>query len=161
MNATLSTIRLLAMDADGVLTDGGLYAGTDEIIMRFNIKDGLGIRRLIESGVRCAVISGRHSRCLENRCRELGIEEYHGAVDDKLSVAEAIVGRMNLDFSQLAYIGDDLPDLPLLRRAGFAAAPADAVAAVRRECDWVSHQDGGRGAVRELSDLILSSRLEG
>ena len=157
----LGHIGMLAMDADGVLTDGGLYFSGADILVRFDSKDGHGIRALMASGIAVAVISGRkRSAALADRCQQLGIDSCQCGVEDKLACAEGLLAGRGLGFESLAYIGDDIPDLPLLKRAGFAAAPADAVGAVREACDWVSSLPGGRGAVRELCDLILDARAK-
>ncbi len=157
----LEPIRLLVLDVDGVLTDGTLtYSASGEEAKSFSVRDGLGIRLLVTSGVQVAVISGRRSAAVLIRCAELGIEDgfvVQGCAD-KAAALDAIVARLGLDDRQVAAIGDDLNDLPLLTRVGFAACPSDAAPEVAAVADLVCGSAGGRGAVREVAELVLKAQ---
>ena len=157
--ARLRRIRLLVLDVDGVLTDGGLYYGPDgEEWKRFHVHDGLALARAVAAGFPVAVVSSRRSAAVARRCAELGLADVHQGVADKLGVYEDLRARHGCRNAEVACMGDDLPDLPLLRRAGLAVAPADAVPVVRRTARWVSQAPGGRGAVREVLEAILRAR---
>lgn len=154
----LEPVRLLVLDVDGVLTDGGLtYSSQGQDIKTFSVRDGLGIRLLLEAGVQVAVISGRTSEAVAIRCAELGIRSEYVILGstDKVADLESLEERLDLVDLEVAAMGDDLPDLPLLERAVFTACPADAAPEVMAVCDLVCGASGGRGAVREFIELIL------
>jgi 3-deoxy-D-manno-octulosonate 8-phosphate phosphatase (KDO 8-P phosphatase) len=152
-------IRLLVLDVDGVLTDGRLYYGPrGEALKVFHVHDGHGIVRLQRAGVAVAVISGRRSPMVRTRCRELGVRHVFQGVSEKLPVLERLLKRLKITAAECACIGDDLPDLPLMERAGLSFAVADAVAAVRARADRTTRARGGRGAVREVCELLLRGR---
>ena len=157
----LEPIRLLVLDVDGVLTDGILvYTSEGEEARRFNVRDGLAIRLLRKAGIDVAVISGRSSRVVTLRCQELGIEEpliLQGS-RDKSAHLDQLESRLGLVDGQVAAMGDDLPDLPMLDRVGFAACPADAAPEVAAACHLVCGAEGGRGAVREVAELLLKAQ---
>lgn len=158
--ATARGVRLLGLDVDGVLTDGRLlFLDTGEGGKSFHVRDGQGLRSLQDAGVQVAIITGRRSAAVEHRARELGITELHQGIGEKGSVWAAVQARLGVPPSACAYMGDDLPDLPCLAASALAACPADAVDAVRAASHFVSRQPGGLGAVRELCDLLLASRL--
>lgn len=149
-------VRAVLLDVDGVLTDGGLYYGADgEVLKRFHTLDGQGLKLLAHAGVAVAVISGRESAALRRRLADLGVVHVHLGVSGKLAVAEALLQELQLAWKQVAAMGDDWPDLPLLARAGFACAPPGAHAQARALADHVTASAGGQGAVRELCDLLL------
>jgi 3-deoxy-D-manno-octulosonate 8-phosphate phosphatase (KDO 8-P phosphatase) len=152
-------LRLMAFDVDGVLTDGALYL-TDggEEMKRFHTLDGLGLKLLAGAGVEVALITGRSSRVVANRAAELGIRHLFQGADDKLAALEGLRAQLGLALSACGYMGDDLPDLPLLVRCGFAATVPDAPEAVRARAHYVSRRPGGRGAVREVCEVILAAR---
>ena len=153
------SIRLLVLDVDGVLTDGKLYYGGDGVELKaFNIQDGLGLRLLRASGVEVAIITGRTSRAVELRAQNLGVAQLFQGVSDKLAVFEQLLARMQLDSSATAAMGDDLPDLPVLRRCGFAACVPEAPALVRSHAHYVTERKGGCGAVREVCELLMSAQ---
>lgn len=157
--ALAQRVRCVIFDVDGVFTDGLIYcddAGREHCA--FYIRDGLGVRRLLKAGVGVGVLSGRQSEATARRMRYLGVEEVHLGVDDKLGVFEQILRSRGVKPEEVAYMGDDLVDLPVLERCGFACAPADACAEVKRAVHWKSGAVGGRGAVRELCELILRER---
>ena len=149
-------MRVAFFDVDGVLTDGGLYFSADgETIKRFHVLDGYGIGLLRDSGIVPIVISGRDSEALRVRLRALGIDEVHCGVKDKAQVAEACLDTLQVAWSQTAVIGDDWPDLPLIRRCRFSAAPPNAHAEVQAAVDVVTRRPGGHGAARDFCDLLL------
>jgi 3-deoxy-D-manno-octulosonate 8-phosphate phosphatase (KDO 8-P phosphatase) len=154
----LDPVRLVVLDIDGVLTDGSLiYSAAGEDRKAFSVRDGLAIRLLLEAGIEVAVISGRASGAAAARCTDLGIrpELVVLGARDKAAELDRLEGRLDLVDLEVAAMGDDLPDLPLLARVGFTACPADAVPEVAAICDLVCGAGGGRGAVRELAELIL------
>jgi 3-deoxy-D-manno-octulosonate 8-phosphate phosphatase (KDO 8-P phosphatase) len=157
-------IRLVGLDVDGVLTDGGIYLGAaasgERVEMkRFEITDGLGIRLLKEAGIEVAIVTGRESDAVRLRAEELGIVECHqDRSAAKLPIMRSLVERLGLTWEDVAFLGDDLPDLPLLRRVGLPAAVGNAVPEVRAEARWVARKQGGAGAVREFAEALLKSR---
>lgn len=147
--------KMLVMDVDGTLTDGRLYYSADgEAMKAFDVKDGYGLVSYIKAGGIPVVITGRRSEIVEQRCRELGITEVYQGASDKLEVLKETAQRMNVLPADIAYIGDDLNDLDGMHFCGFSACPSDAVDAVRLAADHVCRHEGGRGAVREVVDLI-------
>ncbi len=160
--AKLKKIRMLLLDVDGVLTDGRIMYGmlglTNINLLIFDAHDGFGIRRAIESGLRIGVITGRTSKIVKRRVRELGIMDFYQGYNDKLPAFEKIKRAYGLKDDKLAYLGDDLLDLQLLEAVGFSAAPKTALPEVKNVVDYVTKADGGRGAVREVIDLILRAQ---
>lgn len=155
----LATVRLLALDVDGVLTDGTLYYGADgEVLKRFHVRDGLGIRLLHGAGIALAVISARESAPLARRVRDLKIRHACFGVENKGEALDRVSAELGLDRSAVAYAGDDLIDIPAMRRAGVAITVQDGHELVRRHADWVTAAPGGRGAVREIADGLLAAR---
>jgi len=156
IKANIPNLKLLLLDVDGVLTDGrvGLLAGGEEIKF-FSIYDGIALRMLQTSGWKVGFLSGRSSRVVEDRARELEVEIVVQGSKDKAGDLEKILKRTGLQASQVAYVGDDLPDIPVLKRVGFAATPANAPEAVRLCAHYVSERCGGDGAVREVVELLL------
>lgn len=153
-------IKLLLLDVDGVLTDGTIsYTGADLESKTFNVKDGLGIRMLISAGIQVAVVTGRSSAALVRRCRELGITPVYEGIGDKGVLLYDILKATSVDSPlAVAFIGDDLPDIPLLKKVGLPIAVADAHPEVKRAARIVTSAGGGRGAVREICELILKGR---
>jgi 3-deoxy-D-manno-octulosonate 8-phosphate phosphatase (KDO 8-P phosphatase) len=152
-------VRVAIFDVDGVLTDGALnYTDTGEEMKAFSVLDGHGIRMLQEGGVAAAIISGRSSRALAARARNLGIELLIQGASDKLAAFSEILGRCGVTAESCAFVGDDLPDLPVMARCGLAVAVPDAPAPVRRQAQYVTRARGGRGAVREFCEIILRAR---
>jgi 3-deoxy-D-manno-octulosonate 8-phosphate phosphatase (KDO 8-P phosphatase) len=163
ITARARRIELLLTDCDGVLTDGSLFYSFDgkrvlEGLKVFHIHDGQGLKLAHEAGLKLGVISGRVSPALAARARELQIDHLHQGINDKLNVYEQIKKTEGLTDDQIAYIGDDLPDLEPMRRAGLAVAVADAVSEIRDASHYVTQRPGGRGAVRETIELILRSQ---
>ena len=152
-------IKLLRLDVDGTLTDGQLiYGPGGETYKSFNVKDGLGIYLIQKEGIQVGLISGRYSKVVEDRARELGISFVWQSVRDKLDLFKKILKEFHLEAEEVAFMGDDLNDLSLLKKAGFSAATGDASREVQEVVDFVSKRDGGKGAVREFIDLIQAKR---
>ena len=152
-------IRLLALDVDGVLTDGCLYFTEDgQEIKTFDSQDGHGIKLLQKTGIVCAIITGRTSQLVERRARNLGITLLLQGREDKLVALKELSEQLSIPLEEMAYVGDDWPDLPAIRAAGLGVAVANAHREVRRYADFVSLATGGRGAVREVCDLILEAQ---
>lgn len=157
------SIRVVLLDFDGVLTDGRIIQGSGGLDVRvFDVRDGMGIQLARAAGLDVGIVSGRTSRVLTDRAAELGIHEVHQGVGDKASCLGEIAGRLGAATNEICFMGDDLIDLPAMRRAGFAAAPADAMPEVRKQAHYVTSRPGGRGAVRELVEVVLraSGRLD-
>ncbi len=152
-------IKYLILDVDGVMTDGGLYYSADGVeLKRFNAQDGYGIVRARECGLGIGIISGRETPIVAARARVLGIDDVYQGAADKVEAMREIQRRNFLKDEEVAYIGDDTFDLPLLKVVGLSAAPKNARPEVRRTVDYVTSAAGGDGAVRELIDFILSHR---
>ena len=159
MDDRLEKIKLLLLDVDGVMTDGRIIFDSNGIESKFfNVKDGHDIKLLQRSGVEVGIVSGRSSQEVANRAAELGIERVFQGALDKLSVYRQILADTGLTDDQVAFMGDDVIDIPVMRRVGFAAAPADAVEEVLPHAHFVARNRGGWGAVRELCDLILKGQ---
>jgi len=152
-------IRILVMDVDGVLTDGTIVCGPDgQEWKTFHVQDGFAITAGQRAGLRMALISGRTSGAVARRAAELGLAEVHQGTRDKVAAYQQLVRRHGLTDAAAAFIGDDLVDLPLLRRVGLAVAVADAAQEVRAAAHYVTAASGGRGAVREVVRLILEAQ---
>jgi len=152
-------VQLLVLDVDGVLTDGRLHFDADgREFKSFHVRDGYGIRRVIEAGIEVAVISGRRSSATAARVSELGIRHAVLGQEQKLPALEQLLATLGLDTDAVACVGDDHPDLPLLACAGLAIAVADAEPAVLAQSHWQTSRPGGLGAVRECCDLLLAAR---
>lgn len=159
LHAKAAAIELLIFDVDGVLTDGRLFfddAGRE--YKSFHVRDGYGIKALQRAGVAVAVISGRSSRAVELRMQNLGIRHVFLGQEDKLPAFQSLQETLNLRPEQIAHVGDDLPDLPILRRVGLAVAVADAHPSILPHCHWRTSLPGGHGAAREVCDLLLDAR---
>lgn len=149
-------VRVAFFDIDGVLTDGGLYlAEQGETLKRFNTLDGHGLKLLQKAGITPAVITGRDSPALRARLQALGITHAHFGTEDKRPAAELTLQALGLGWGAAAAMGDDWPDLPVMRRAAFSCAPPNAHAEVLAQADYITRLGGGQGAVRELCDLLL------
>ncbi len=153
-----SRIKLVLLDVDGVLTDGRLYMGSNDYEGRsFYVRDGLGIRLGQRGGLLFGIISGRESRVVAERAEELYITEVHQGISDKGDCLDQILERTNVPAEATCFMGDDLVDVPAMRRVGLAAAPRDAAPEVIEAAHLVTRCDGGRGAVREVVDLVLQA----
>ena len=156
-----AAIRLLVLDVDGVLTDGRLYFGPKgEALKLFHVRDGLGIQQVRQAGIEVAVISGRKSKMTEIRCRELGVEHIHQGAKDKVAVLAKLCARLKIEPSECACVGDDLPDIPVMRKVALAFAVADAHSDARHAAHLLTKLPGGHGAVREVCDYLLAHRAK-
>jgi 3-deoxy-D-manno-octulosonate 8-phosphate phosphatase (KDO 8-P phosphatase) len=159
MEGRLKKIRLLLLDVDGVMTDGRIIFDSNGVESKFfNVKDGHGIKMLQRAGIEVGIISGRESKVVANRATELGINLVFQKATDKLSPYLRILADTGFSDDEAAFIGDDLIDIPVLKRVGFAAAPSDAVAEVLPFAHFVTRNPGGFGAVREISDMLLKAQ---
>ena len=157
-----SQIKLVAFDVDGVLTDGRLIWNNEGGEARsFDVKDGTGIRLLLAHRIEVAVISARISIIVANRMKDLGVEHVFQGCFDKKSVLDALIVMLDITLQQVAYMGDDFIDLPAMNSVGLALAPADAHETVRQQADWITSAAGGRGAARQVCDLILKTQSLG
>ncbi len=152
-------VRMLILDVDGVLTDGGIILDDfGNEIKKFHVRDGHGIKLVQRAGITVALITGRNSRVVAHRARELGIKEVHQRVFKKAEVYEAMRDRYSLSDEEVAFIGDDVVDIPILVRVGLPVCVADAVVEAKEHAMFVTDAPGGGGAVREVTDLILKAR---
>ena len=159
IDARAKRIKLLLMDCDGVLTDGRLILLPDGDEQKtFHVRDGHGIKLCERAGLKTGIISGRASGAVERRARELGMTYVRQNEKDKIKAFEEMLAQASVDADECAFIGDDLPDIPVMRRVGLAAAVADAVAETKQAAHYVTKVAGGRGAVREVTDLILKAQ---
>lgn len=152
-------VRVAVFDVDGVLTDGTLYlSDSGEEMKAFNSRDGHGLRMLQDAGVTLAILTGRRSRCVEHRCRDLGITHVLQGVKDKRTGLQELEGLLGVTADAMAYMGDDVIDLPVLRRCRFSATVPEAPSIVRANVDYIPTAAGGRGAVREVCEFILQAQ---
>lgn len=152
-------IRMLVLDVDGVLTDGSInISNQGECFKKFNVKDGLGIKLLQKAGISIGIITGRTSHIVRARAQELGITVLYQGQRNKIPAWNDLLQKHALQEENIAYMGDDLPDYPLLQRAGLATTPANGISALDAMIHWRSHYNGGDGAVRELAEFILKAQ---
>lgn len=150
------SLKWLLMDVDGVMTQGFItYSASGDELKSFNVKDGQGIKYLKRAGFKIGIITGRSSPIVERRAMELQMDYYIQGREDKQQVFEQFLAEWQIQPDQVAYIGDDLPDLPILEKVGFSACPSDAVQKVIASCDFISSKKGGDGVVREVIDIIM------
>ncbi len=164
MREQLGKIKLLLLDVDGVMTDGRIiYSNDGQETKAFDVKDGHGLKLIQRAGIQVGIITGRESQVVIKRAEELGIEFLYQGCRDKLAPYVEILEKTGLSDEQVAYVGDDVVDLPVLARVGFSATVADAVEDIKPYVDYIAERPGGRGAVREICDLVLkqSGRWEG
>lgn len=158
LKSRLSQVKLLALDVDGVLTDGGLYyTERGEELKKFNVKDGLGIKLLMRAGIEVAIISANSSAATTYRAKKLGMEHCYIGIEDKLPVLNDLCDRLNISLAEVAYVGDDITDIPILKSIGCPITVADAIAENLEHVIYVTQMAGGRGAIREVSSLILQA----
>lgn len=159
INDRAARIRLVLTDVDGVLTDGGVFYGQDgEVMKRFNIRDGMGVERLREIGLEVGIVTGEKSESVVRRAEKLHIEMVHLFCKDKPAVLREIMEQHKYAPEEIAYIGDDVNDLEVMKLVGLAACPADAFSEVREIAHYVCRRPGGHGAFRELAELIIDAR---
>ena len=155
-----SKIKMVVFDVDGVMTDGSITYDENGVEYKtFNVKDGQGIVRITKAGIITAIITARNNATVKHRFDNLGMSRLFMGQKDKMVAMEQLLEEYNLDLSQVAYMGDDLPDICVLKEVGLASCPNDAIDEVKELCHFVSSKNGGRGAVRELTDLIYSSQI--
>lgn len=159
LNSQLRQIKLLALDVDGVLTDGGLYyTETGEELKKFNVKDGMGIKQLLQRGIEVAIITTSNSPSVQYRARKLGIPHVFLGAEDKLSVLKELCQQLKLTLDQVGYMGDDINDLPVLDVVGCPFTVADAMPKNLESAIYITGQKGGCGAVREVCNLIINAK---
>ena len=153
------SIRLIAFDVDGIMTDGGLYlSDSGEEFKRFNSLDGHGLKMLRASGMELAIITGRKSRCVELRAQNLGIKHLFQGIENKLATMQALLHTLGIPADAAAYMGDDVVDLPVMRNTALAITVPEAPQLVRDHAHYVTRRNGGNGAVREACELIMSAQ---
>jgi len=154
-----SQIKLVVFDVDGVLTDGRLYFNANgEELKVFHVRDGLGIQLLLKNNIEVAVISGRNSPIVERRLTQLGIKHIHQGKDNKLPILENLRSELKIELEHIAYVGDDVLDIPIIKQVGLGIAVADANPVVKQYAVWQTTQNGGYGAAREICDFILQAQ---
>ncbi len=157
---SFANIKLLICDVDGVLTDGTLYYGDNGVeIKGFHVQDGLGLKLLMNAGIEVAIITKRQSEAVSRRFDELGVKHLFQNCSNKLDAYQELKNRLQLEDNAIAYMGDDLPDLPVMEKVGLAIAVANATAPIRKMATYMTELSGGRGAVREVCDHILEAQL--
>lgn len=162
LTALAAGVRLLCVDVDGVLTDAGMYYGPDgEVLKKFNTRDGMGLARVREVGVAVAIISGEDSAIVHARAAKLKIDDVFCGAADKRAVVDELRVRHGVDWQEVAFIGDDLNDLPALECVGLPCAVADAADPVQQVARYVTTRRGGDGAVREVCELLIAARTQG
>ena len=155
----LEKLKMVLFDVDGVLTDARLYLQEDGYELKsFNARDGLGMKMLMDNGIVCGIISGRDAKTVDIRMRELGITEVHQGISDKIAVYEQLKDKYSFDDEEIAFVGDDVPEIEIFKKVGVAFAVQNAHELARNYADYVTNNNGGMGAVREVCDLILKSR---
>jgi 3-deoxy-D-manno-octulosonate 8-phosphate phosphatase (KDO 8-P phosphatase) len=156
-----SKIKMVVFDVDGVMTDGSITYDENGVEYKtFNVKDGQGIVRITKEGIITAIITARNNATVKHRFENLGMSRLFMGQKDKMIAMKQLLEEYNLDLSQVAYMGDDLPDICVLKEVGLASCPNDAIDEVKELCHFISSKNGGRGAVRELTDLIYSSQIK-
>ena len=153
-------IKLVAFDVDGVMTDGSMIYDENGLQYKtFNAKDGQGVAMLVKSGIKTAIITAKESGAVLSRFNDLGMTKLYQGVKNKILIMKEMVQEFGLSMDEVAYMGDDLPDISVLREVGLACCPNDAVKEVKDICHFISAKRGGRGAVRELTDLIYKTQM--
>lgn len=159
MKNKLVNLELLLLDVDGVLTDASIiYSDSGEQIKRFNSRDGLGLRLLMDSGIRVGIVTGRKSKALDHRCENLGITLLFDNIKDKAKALDTIISQTGIASEKIGFAGDDLIDLPVIKRVGVSFTVSDAPEDVKTHCDMITVQKGGHGAVREICENILKAK---
>lgn len=159
LSAKIETVRMLALDVDGVLTDGRIIINDQGFESKnFDVRDGHGLKMLMHYGIVIILITGRRSLVVEHRAKDLGISEVYQGIWNKVEIFEEVMKKLNLHPGQTAFVGDDIVDIPAMRRAGLAVAVNNAVKETKEVAHYVTKASGGRGAVREVCELILKAR---
>ncbi|NQV57199.1 MAG: HAD hydrolase family protein [Rhodospirillales bacterium] len=161
IKARLGALKLLSVDTDGVLTDGGLYyTDSGDEMRKFNVKDGMGMQMVRDAGVEVAIITASVSPSIGHRAMRLGLEHVYLETRDKMGALAELCGKLGITLDQVAHVGDDVNDLPVLEAVGCPLSVADAVDAAKAAAIYVTIKNGGDGAVREICDLILAAKAE-
>ncbi|MFA6468261.1 MAG: HAD-IIIA family hydrolase [Bacteroidota bacterium] len=162
LTAKLKKIKILVTDVDGVLTDSGAYYSDEGIeLKKFSIRDGMGISLMQKAGYIVAIVTTEKTKIVERRAERLKVTDIYQGVINKVAAVEELLKKYSLTWQELAYIGDDINDLPVLKKAGFAAAPSNATKINKKIADFVTQAEGGHGAVREVCDLLLDLKWKG
>ncbi|URZ06313.1 N-acylneuraminate cytidylyltransferase [Clostridium felsineum] len=157
----IGKIKALFMDCDGVLTDGGMYYSENgDELKKFNTKDGMGIELVKDKGIITGIITGEKREIVRRRCGKLKIDELHMGIKDKLSVIDRLIEKYELNYEEIAYIGDDINDLEVIKKVGFGCAVKDSMEIIKNEADYITKLDGGKGAVREVAEVILRENYD-
>ena len=158
----LKKIKLLALDVDGVLTDAGAYYSENGLeLKKFSIRDGMGMSLVQKTGIRVAIITTENTKIAELRARRLKIEDIYQGVINKVDAIEDLLKKYSLSWDEIAFVGDDINDIPLLRKVGFAATPSNATALNKKVAHYITKSTGGNGCVREVCDLLLAQHWKG
>lgn len=159
MENIVKNIKLIVLDVDGTLTDGNIYIDNNGIETKaFNVKDGFAIVNARKMGINFAIITGRTSLVVEKRARELGIKDLYQGIHNKIEKLDELLIKYNIDYSQCAYMGDDINDISAMEKVAFVGVPADGVEVVKSYAHFISNKNGGKGAVREFIDYILKNQ---
>ncbi len=159
LNIKIAPLKALVLDVDGVLTPGGIwFTDNGDQLKRFDVKDGLGVVALRKLGMFTAIITGKKSALLEKRAGELRVTDLYQGQRYKMPALKDLGSKHGLDFSEIGFIGDDVIDIPAMDICGFSACPSDAASAVKRSADYVSRQPGGKGAIREIVEIIIAAK---
>jgi YrbI family 3-deoxy-D-manno-octulosonate 8-phosphate phosphatase len=162
LTSKLKKIKLLVSDVDGVLTDGGAYYSDEGIeLKKFNIRDGMGIVLMQKAGYRVAIVTTEKTKIVERRAERLKVTDLYQGVVNKVAAVEELMKKYSLTWEEVAFIGDDINDVPVLKKVGFAATPSNATATNKKIADYICKTEGGHGAVREVCDLLVGLRWKG
>ncbi|MBN1932155.1 MAG: HAD-IIIA family hydrolase [Desulfobacterales bacterium] len=159
ISSKLENIRALLLDVDGVLTDGSIIYNDNGLETKvFNVKDGLGLRLLLKAGIKVGIVTGRRSKAIHHRCKNLGISHLFEGTSNKAAILDFIIDQIGVAANQIAFIGDDLPDISIMRKVGCSIAVNDAHEKIIENADMVTTHKGGAGAVREVCETILKAQ---
>ncbi|MCK9408783.1 MAG: HAD-IIIA family hydrolase [Bacteriovoracaceae bacterium] len=162
ITAKLKKIKILVSDVDGVLTDGGAYYSDEGIeLKKFSIRDGMGIVLMQKAGYRVAIVTTEKTKIVERRAERLKVTDLYQGVVNKVAAVEELINKYSLSWQEVAFIGDDINDIPVLKKVGFAAAPFNATVLNKKVVDYICKAEGGHGAVREVCDLLLGLQWKG
>ncbi len=162
LTAKLKKIKLLATDVDGVLTDSGAYYSEDGVeLKKFSVRDGMGMVLLRKAGYKIAIVTTENTKIVEKRAQRLQVDDLHQGVVDKMATIELLLKKYSLTWEEVAFIGDDINDIPVMKRVGFAATPANGTALNKKIAHYITKNNGGHGCVREVCDLLLNLKWKG
>lgn len=151
MSPNFKQIKMLALDVDGVMTDCGMYYSENgDELKKFNTRDGMGIQLLRENGIKIAIITKEKTKIVERRAKKLNVDDLFQGADNKLLALEELKNKYDLDYSEIAYVGDDVNDIPVLKKVGISICPNDAITDVKKICEYVTKKEGGNGVIREI-----------